>query len=98
MLEADIERYAARRVKAMGGEIRKVAWVGRRNAPDRVIWLPRHLLRTGRYSTAFAIWVEFKRPGEKPRIGQLREHVRMRNLGQCVVVIDSLAGVEELLS
>lgn len=45
------------------------------------------------------VWIELKAPGKKPRIGQLREHERMRRLGQhVIVVVDSLEGVEELLS
>jgi hypothetical protein len=88
MRERDIEAYLAKRVKAMGGEIRKVRWIGRNGAPDRLVMLPR-----GR-----AIWVELKAPGVEPEDHQLREHERMRKVGQRVVVIDSLEGVEELLS
>jgi len=44
------------------------------------------------------IWVELKATGVKPETHQLREHERMRAMGQRVVVIDSIEGVEELLS
>lgn len=87
MRERDIEDYLARRVKAMGGEIRKVAWIGRANAPDRLVMLP------GRRAT----WVELKAPGKKPTAQQVREHNRMRRMGELVEVVDSLAGVESLL-
>ena len=40
MRESDIEEYLVKRVKELGGEIRKVKWIGRRGAPDRVVMLP----------------------------------------------------------
>lgn len=39
MRESDIEKYLVKRVKALGGEIRKVAWIGREGAPDRLVML-----------------------------------------------------------
>jgi hypothetical protein len=86
MRERDIERHLAARVNDLGGEVRKVRWVGRRGAPDRFVMLP------GR-----GIWVELKAPGEPVPAYQEREHERMRRMGQGVVVIDTLAGVDKLL-
>ena len=40
ILERDIERYLVGRVKALGGEVRKVMWIGRAGAPDRLVMLP----------------------------------------------------------
>lgn len=40
MLERDIERHLVKRVKALGGETRKVQWIGRDGAPDRLVMLP----------------------------------------------------------
>lgn len=98
MRERDIERHLTKRVKELGGEVRKVEWVGRRGAPDRLVMLPPTdgacYLR-GRTATT---WVELKAPGVPAEDYQLREHERMRKLGQAVVVIDSLEGVERLLS
>ena len=94
MNERDIERHLVERVKALGGEVRKVQWIGRRGAPDRLVMTPL-CPRTGRLTTT---WVELKAPGVKPETYQVREHERMRAMGQCVVVIDSIAGVEELLA
>ena len=85
--ESDIEDYLVKRVRAMGGEVRKVRWIGRRGAPDRLVMMP----------TA-TIWVELKAPGKVPEPHQLREHERMRALGQRVEVVDSLQSVEALLS
>lgn len=110
MLERDIEKHLVKRVKALGGEVRKVQWIGRRGAPDRLVMLP-----ASNDDTAISIrgregdepgvcWVELKRPGKLTTFpadaherAQHREHERMRKMGQRVVVIDSIEGVEELL-
>lgn len=111
MRERDIEEYLVDRVKAMSGEVRKVKWVNRRGAPDRLVMLPSRTMpawdgdmRPGAICNpqpwtrpACTVWVELKAPGKVPEDYQLREHARMRKLGQIVVVIDSLEGVEELL-
>lgn len=87
MRESTIENYLVERVKAMGGEVRKVKWVGRSHAPDRRVMLP------GR-----CLWVELKAPGAKCRPGQVREHERMRSQGEYVEVVDSLERVDEVLA
>lgn len=92
--ERDVERYLVKQVKKAGGEIRKVVWQGRRGAPDRVMFMP----NTGCDNIAgFTIFIELKAPGQKPKTHQLREHNRMRRMGQEVEVIDSLEAVDELL-
>ena len=96
--ERDIERHLVKRVKALGGEVRKVTWQGRRGAPDRLVMLPSRFDEPGMHWTRQPIWVELKAPGVKPEVHQLREHERMRAMGQRVVVIDSIDGVEELLA
>ncbi len=99
MKERDIERHLVQRVKALGGEVRKVEWIGRRGAPDRLVMHPWGVrLADGRRVDDKHTWVELKAPGVKPEAYQLREHERMRKMGQRVVVIDSIEGVEELLS
>jgi len=109
MRESVIEKYLVEQVKAIGGEVRKVKWIGRRGAPDRLAMLPLGESRKAHcdqggvtfYSwnkiAPQTVWVELKAPGEVPEPHQLREHTRMRNVGQIVVVIDSLEGVDELL-
>lgn len=87
ILERDIETYLVRRVKALGGEVRKVKWIGRRGAPDRLVMLPRY----------GAIWIELKAPGKTPEPHQLREHERMRAMGQRIAVIDTLDAVDDML-
>ena len=97
MRERDIERHLVKRVKGLGGEVRKVTWQGRRGAPDRLVMMPKTFgdLARGDIGT---IWIELKSPGVKPEPHQIREHERMRRMGQRVVVIDSIEGVERLLS
>jgi len=86
MRERDIENYLVGRVKALGGEVRKLRWIGRNGAPDRFVMLK-----------GWSFFAELKAPGQKPRVNQLREHERLRAMGQSVHVIDSIAKVEALL-
>lgn len=79
MRESVIEDAFVARIAALGGEQRKVQWVGRNGAPDRVVMLG------GR-----TVWVELKRPKGRPETHQKTEHARMRNVGQVVLVIDTL--------
>ena len=112
MLERDIEDYLVKRVKAMGGEVRKVQWIGRNSAPDRLVMLPPTWFKkqeapfglVGNFP-AQTIWVEVKNPktivtfpADARERAQAREHKRMRDLGQRVEVIGTLEGVEGLLS
>lgn len=99
--EADVEQYLATRAIALGGEVRKVQWVSRKYAPDRVVMLPADGKRWPQPRT---IWVELKAPGGLAKFpknaherGQLREHARMREVGQDVRVIDSWVGVDWML-
>ena len=68
MRESKIEKALVKRVKAEGGEVRKVQWIGRRGAPDRLVMLP------GRNP----VLVELKAP--KGRLSKLqeREHEILR--------------------
>lgn len=108
MRERDIEDYLVKRVKAMGGEVRKVTWVGRNSAPDRFVMLPPKFVREAGDVLVYeglGVWVELKSPqtiktfpADARERAQAREHQRMRELGQRVEVIGTLEGVEELLS
>lgn len=84
MREREVESHLVKRVKALGGEVRKVQWIGRRGAPDRVVMLP-----------SGSVWIELKAPGEKAKPHQQREHDRMRAMGQIVLVLDTIDAVEE---
>ena len=87
MRESEVEKHLVQRVKELGGEVRKVKWIGRDGAPDRLVMMPT--------STA---WIELKAPGAKAKPHQVREHERMRKMGQRVLVIDSIEGVEAFLA
>ena len=93
--ERDIEKYLKDRVKPIG-EVRKVKWIGRHSAPDRLVML--HASQHLCYVPPFHCYVELKKPGEKPTAAQVREHKRLRDFGLHVVVIDSFEGVDELLT
>ena len=93
MRESEIEKYLVKRVKELGGEVRKVKWIGRRGAPDRLVMMPLQ-----ERDTETTIWVELKATGKVAEPHQLREHRRMRAMGQYVVVIDSKEGVDALYS
>lgn len=104
--ERDIEARLVKRVRELGGEVRKVKWIGRRGAPDRLVMLPARRWEksvpgyndfTTHTRAAATIWVELKAPGVKPEPHQIREHERMRHMGQRVVVIDSFKSIEEVL-
>lgn len=103
MRESKIERYLVQRVKALGGEVRKVNWIGRHGAPDRLVMLP---VRRATNSldcawcnpTGQSIWVELKATGKVAEPHQVREHKRMRAMGQRVEVVDSFQRVDEVLS
>jgi hypothetical protein len=86
MKEHDIEKYLVDQVRRIGGEARKLRWIGRRSAPDCVV------LHAGR-----TVWVELKAPSGVPTATQLREYARLSAVGQWVCVIDSQAAVDELV-
>lgn len=88
MRESQIEKHLVEQVKALGGEVRKVRWVGRNGAPDRFVMLPGQP----------GLWIELKAPGMRCRPHQIREHVRMQRMGQRVEVVDSIEGVNAVLS
>ena len=79
-LEKDIEREVCLYAKSLGIESRKFTSPQRRSVPDRIFFL-------GDGRCAF---IEFKRLGEKPTEGQLREHEWLRDRGQDVWVVDDV--------
>lgn len=105
MRESVIERALCDRIKALGGEVRKVRFLDRNGAPDRLVLLP---MRNPKLVAAFehfnlpvdairptqTVWVELKAPGKKPKAHQLREHQCLRDMGQVVLVIDTLEQID----
>lgn len=88
MRERDIERFLVRRVKELGGEVRKLQFIGRRGAPDRMVMFPEGKI----------FFCELKRPGGVVEAHQAREHARMLKMGQRVLVLDTIDKVERWLA
>jgi hypothetical protein len=93
--EGKIEKALVARIKAIGGRVRKAKWIAWRGCPDRRLMLPseyrRHLavwMNEPRHS-AQNPWVECKAPGVELEDYQAREHRKMRELGELILVIDS---------
>jgi hypothetical protein len=88
--ESDVEDYLHDRVKALGGDYRRVNWMGRKNAPDDRVMLPGQ-----------CFWAECKAPDASMNTArvraQLREHKRMRDLGETVHLFDSFASIDKVL-
>lgn len=88
MRERDIEKYLRDQVKVIGGRAYKWVSPGNQGVPDRLVFLP-----GGR-----VIPIELKAPGETPTAQQLHQHRILQGLGQEVLVIDSMAGVENFIA
>lgn len=86
MRESKIEKALVKRVREAGGEIRKLAWVGRRGAPDRLVMLP------GRNP----VLVELKAPKGRLSKLQIREHEILRRWFP-VHVVWCLEAINEVL-
>lgn len=85
--EKNLERRLAREVEKAGGWSLKLLSTYIKGLPDRLVLMP-----GGR--VAFA---EVKTTGKKPTKIQLHIHRRLKRLGFTVVVIDTSAGIDELL-
>lgn len=86
MRERDIEKYLIRRVKEVGGKVRKLSYIGRRACVDRLVLLP------GRH-----IFIELKHPGKHATPAQGREHNVLRWAGCDTYVISSVEAIERIL-
>ena len=86
MKENQIEKHLHDRVKELGGEYRRLSWIGRNHGPDDLILLP-----------GKSFYAECKRPGEKPRPGQAREHERLRGSGITVHVFSTTSEIDAIL-
>lgn len=80
MAETHIENPVVVRAEAAGYFVRKVQWVGRKGAPDRLF------ARADRGQ----VYIEFKATGEEPNRQQREEHKRMRAAGIEVHVCDNV--------
>lgn len=65
----------------------KMVIPGHRNYPDRQILCGK----------GYIFFIEFKRPGEEPRRGQLSRHKKIRARGYNVYICDSVASAVDIL-
>lgn len=85
ILERDIERKLIDEVSKRGGKV--IKQTGYPGIPDRLVLAP----------MGICVFVELKRPGQKPR--KLQEHriKELKTLGFEVRTIDSFEGVQDLI-
>lgn len=86
ILERDIAKLLSSELKKRYIEHRRVSWIGRSHAPDFFV-----MVNGGE-------WIETKRPGGKPRAGQLAEHEKMRAAGCRVFVLSTFEEVEKYIA
>jgi len=86
--EAEIEAALCEGVIALGGEVRKVKWQGRRGAPDRAVFWPCGVVH----------WIELKSDTGRVSPSQAIEHAKLRKLGQQIYVLRGLYAVRAYLA
>lgn len=86
MKEHSIEQALRKAVDEIGGLCWKFTSPGTSGVPDRIC------IRAGR-----VVFVELKAPGQHPRPIQLHRIKQLQDRGGTVMVIDSIAGIEEVL-
>jgi len=84
--ESSLERSIIRKAKELGWLVRKVQWLGRAGAPDRLF------VRNGE-----VVFVELKREGGWLRRDQWKEARALRTQGVIVRAADSLADALKVL-
>lgn len=99
--EGKIQEYGNTQLKARGCLVRKIAYEGRRGAPDTMVGVPERPIIWLGYSitaTPKILFIEYKKDEDtKPDDHQIREHERMRAVGMDVIVIGSKRQVDELI-
>lgn len=86
--EKQIETYLCKKIKALGGEAYKFVSPARRAVPDRLCIIP----------SGVSIFVEVKRPGQRPTQLQLHELDKLVSYGQLACFVSSYADVDGLVS
>jgi hypothetical protein len=87
MLEKELEQKLVKAVSACGAVAWKLSSPGHAGVPDRILLLP----------GGQVLFVEMKRPGEKQRPLQVHVARTLRVLGFPVEVVDSEAGIDEIV-
>jgi hypothetical protein len=108
MRESVVESHLVKRVEETGGLCRKVQWIGRRGAPDRLVGWPAtyngQFFREHNDGSASPIsrgavnaLIETKRPAKGAEAHQAREHERLRAIGFDVRVLDTIEKVDDFI-
>lgn len=79
MNEKQIEKYLVTLCEALGAEVRKLKFIGRKGAPDRIIMFKGE-----------TFFIELKAHGKKLQPHQAREIAKLKAVGQWVYVLDSV--------
>lgn len=88
--ESQVEQRIKQRAREHGGTAYKFTSPGRRSVPDDLIMCPCVP------ASMRPVFIEAKRPGEKPTAAQLREHEKLRQLGATVFVADDYDVVDTI--
>lgn len=87
MKERDIEAYLIEQVRLQFGETRKLKFIGRDGAPDRLVLLP-----------GVMVFVELKSPTGRLSAAQKRELRTLEYFGAKTAVVKSKSDVDKLLA
>lgn len=79
--ESNLETDVIDLIHECRGSTRKVKWIGRRGAPDRLVWIP---------GWKFPQLWELKAPGEDLEAHQKREHRKLTHMGITCRKIDNI--------
>lgn len=89
-----LEKELRTQVKASGGRIRKLRWIGRVGAPDDFVWWPNPHAGL----PPVAAFVEIKAPGDRYSVTQMRECARLRDDGFRVLTLTSVGDIAALVA
>lgn len=84
--ERKLELELVKLARAEGWFCRKLRWIGRNGAPDRLLITPAGQLH----------WVELKSPGKQPSAVQRLEHRELERFHQLVRVVDNLTDLKRI--
>jgi len=95
--EGKIEKHLKKEVQASGGKVRKVKWIGKSGAPDRLMWWPAAHKHDPMGTIPRMAFVELKAKGKKPTKVQEEEHAALRDDGFIVLTLDSIEAVDRAI-
>ena len=96
--EGRVVEYAKKRLKDKGCLVRKMAYEGRRGAPDMLVLVKGRMFAVNIVAPPKVLFLEFKKDETtEPAPHQLAEHRRMRAAGADVRVIGSTEQVDALI-